>query len=441
MPAAGYTISYIATAESVAWSGSNGSIDDGFEALLYNPAGIFMTNRRAGLNLFGSYGARVAMNFASSDDVIKVLQYSLSGTNITTNSWLDGFFTRIPHHGTDIAIDVSALNFMSYFKYETFAIGVLLSSKTYSTTLISKSFYSILFDELDIRTPVSFSLNSVLLSYIDLNVALSTRVGFLEELLPVKAVYAGLSFHVYVPLIYARMNISGNMTSIDDGTGVLMPGMRMRGTFSAGGPLLLLNTYVPQLQGFTPNGGFGLGVDMGMIFEVFSFMKIGFAVTDLGFMVLPEAEDSVINITAGLMEMTSVAQTIFSGAKTKVPTGMMPATAIRAGIGFTPLRNKEMLLIAFDVTVGDFNRLVYNEPPSVNIATGIEFKPGFDWFSVPMRFAFCYNTAANFPSFAVGFGLHFGPVEFELGVKGLEFFIPNLGARELVVGFDMKFQF
>jgi len=435
-------MAFITTAESVAWNGANGSVDDGFESLIYNPAGLFSTNRKSGLNIFGSFGLRVYMNFTSTDDILKALTQTGSNINISQSTFVDSFLSKIPTHGTDFGFDISMLNFMSYFKYKKFAIGVSLYSKTYSMNIIDKNFYNILLKELDIRTPSTFKMNSILMSYVDLNVSLSTRASFIEKELPVEAVFIGMSLHAYIPLLYAQFNIQeGKLHAIDTGNGVMMPGVSMKGTIIAGGPLTGLGSYTGVLNGYNANGGFGLGVDLGFLIQIKKFFKVGFAITDLGFMALPEAQSSKINIDAPITEMPTQMTGIFSGTKTNVSVGLMPATAFRAGIGFTPFKNPELMLIALDVSVGDFHRLLYMEPVTVNVAIGLEFKPSYDWFAAPMRIAFSYNTRSNIPSLSVGIGLHFGPIEFEIGVKGLEFFIPQLGTKEVVFGADIKFNF
>ncbi|HOV13921.1 MAG TPA: hypothetical protein PK771_06530, partial [Spirochaetota bacterium] len=120
---------------------------------------------------------------------------------------------------------------------------------------------------------------------------------------------------------------------------------------------------------------------------------------------------------------------------------MMPL-AIRCGIAITPPPNKYFdLIFAADISVSDLNRAVNLEYPAFNFATGVEFTPKINWFSLPLRVAFNYNSEANTPSFSFGTGLHLGPVEMEIGVKGLEVLFIGLGAKELLVGFDLKFEF
>ena len=118
----------------------------------------------------------------------------------------------------------------------------------------------------------------------------------------------------------------------------------------------------------------------------------------------------------------------------------MPPTSIRLGVAFTPFKS-EIFMWASDISVTDFNLLLNNGYPNFNISTGIEFKPGYQWFAVPMRLAVSYNTQSNFPTFSGGIGLYLGPVEMEIAMKGLEFFISGWGARDACFGFDFKFEF
>src|SRR4030066_1080993 len=78
-----FPLNYITTAESISWNGAYSSIADGFEAMLYNPAGLYFTSTKYGFNIFGSYGVRLYSNSMSSDDLIKAFLTMQKGKNLT----------------------------------------------------------------------------------------------------------------------------------------------------------------------------------------------------------------------------------------------------------------------------------------------------------------------------------------------------------------------
>jgi hypothetical protein len=178
---------------------------------------------------------------------------------------------------------------------------------------------------------------------------------------------------------------------------------------------------------------------------------MGFGITDLGLIIFPSTakvsiemdttidldnfetyrDDYLDNLIGELTESDGS----FGDAEIQ-----MPPTAIRLGVAFTPFK-KDIFMWASDISVTDFNLLLNDGYPSFNIASGIEFKPGYQWFAVPMRLSVSYNTQSNFPTFSGGIGLYLGPVEMEIAMKGLEFFISGWGARDVCFGYDFKFEF
>src|SRR4030065_1579146 len=91
-----FSINYITTAESISWNGAYTSVADGFEAMLYNPAGLDFSKTRYGFNIFGSYGIRFFSNSMTSDHVIKMLLTMQAEENLSESGVIDKILYFIP---------------------------------------------------------------------------------------------------------------------------------------------------------------------------------------------------------------------------------------------------------------------------------------------------------------------------------------------------------
>jgi hypothetical protein len=459
-----HSISFITTAESISWNGAYTSVSDGFEAMLYNPAGLFMTNARFGINVLGSYGIRFYSNSITSDNILKILQITEKGTNLSSTGILDKILLYMPETGTDFGVNLSALNFMTYSKVNDFGIGVYLLPKTDLSLTMDKEIFSDIAKELDLTNPINHSTNFTLLEYFDLNTMISTRAKFLEKYMPsVEKIFVGMGIHWYFPTLFVKTDAKLNLTKGEVNSNGVIDNyiMRVKGKMYAGsnGMFVGILSCFPQsydyLSGFIKYGGsaaFGIGFDFGFIMQFNKYVRVGFATTDLGFIVFPQT--ALIDVDYSLnLEMDSIGNfkdtfinkligeiseiDNYSDGSTQ---WWMPNTALRVGVAFTPFKN-ELFTWSSDISLSDLNRMLNKGYPSLNIATGIEFKPGYQWFAMPIRGAISYNTQANNFSLSLGIGLYLGPVEMEIGIKGIEFLIADLGARELCAGVDLKFEF
>jgi hypothetical protein len=177
---------------------------------------------------------------------------------------------------------------------------------------------------------------------------------------------------------------------------------------------------------------------------------LGFSATDIGFILFPQTGKASLDISTNLNKESlqnfavsfkdQVTDELLNNAYAGSADVWMPNTCIRLGVALTPGK-KEIFTWATDISISDLNRLLLGGYPSFNVSTGIEVKPGYKWFALPMRLAFNYNSQANVPSFSLGLGIYLGPVEMELAVKGLEILIQEWGAKEVSAGFDFKFEF
>lgn len=453
-----HSINYITTAESISWSGSFTSVSDGFESMLYNPAGLYMTNRKFGLNILGTYGFRFYNNTFSTDHILQIFK-SKDG-NIT--NFISERLNAMTDMGFDTGVDLSLFNVMFYVKYQNFSFGFSFLPKTYLKATIGKSFLEAFTKKLDLTNPLSIKISSTFLQYFDLNFNLSTRAKFIEKVIPVESIFVGMTGHFYLPTVL--LNITGNGT-IKSGSpndmGLYTYDIDLKGDLNIGGVvphalsatgLNLGNETINSIISKCQTTGFGLGLDLGFIVKFNKIVKLGFSATDLGFIAIPTSTKAGINLAkkldfSNIEDFTKTFATDLLDSLGNVTNNttyayMMPM-AFRCGVAITPIINNKYLdlLITADVSISDINRAVNLEYPSFNFATGVELAPKVKWFSLPIRVAFNYNTEANAPSFSFGTGLYMGPVEMEIGVKGLEVLISGLGAKEVVVGFDFKFEF
>ncbi|MBR6199679.1 MAG: hypothetical protein IKQ61_05380 [Spirochaetales bacterium] len=472
---------YMTTATSVSWSGAYASIADGLEATLYNPAGVAMSSHKVGLNILGSYSFRFYNNGMSSNDAVRFLQKSSSGENMT--DFFHQLIGYLPSTGFNTGFELSLLNFMSFFKFKHFSLGISVLPKTKIDMTVGKSLFSTLFDKIDLSNTLNMSASMTMLQYFDFNGSISTRVKFLEKALHVDGVYAGISTHVYIPTMFVSSvfdEISVSQNGVSNKLGILDYKVRMHGKTRAGVMKVIAdnlarympakqvdkdgNTTFPDIQGLMENGGtagWGLGFDMGAIVQIKRWVRVGFSVTDLGFISFPTAvavnNDIEVDLTAdptdnksGFSSYSNMPKAIMSGFMSSLDTTdhltettfFMPDTAIRLGVAFTPVLNKFIeITAAADISVTDLNKCINGNVPTFNFATGVEVLPRVNWFEFVFRTAFCYNTESNIPSFSFGTGLHLGALQMEIGVKGLEALIENWGAKEVTLGLDCKFVF
>jgi hypothetical protein len=450
-----YSLSYITTAESISWNGAYTSIADGFEAMLYNPAGLYMTERRFGINAFGSYGMRLYDNVLSSGDILGVLKKMKGDGNIS--EFIIKYLEVMPQAGFDGGVDISFLNFMMYLKYSDFSLGLSIIPKTYATFTLQKELFNYVFKNINLTVPVQVTANGKLVEYLDINFNLSTRAKAIEKNMQVDAIYAGLTGHFYLPTLYIdsrnKVNIS---TGAPDSNGIYTYNMQVTGNTYVAGFLPSILKYNPAFASYGPlfnndaGAGFGFGLDLGFIVKINKFIKVGFSMTDLGFMVFPQAAKleinnsqsiSPYNFTEILNFSSFLLKNILGSTPKTAVTGLMSPLAFRLGLGITPLRsNYYDFLIALDASLSDIDRVIYGEYLTFNFSAGVEFAPKYNWFQMPLRITFCYNSQCNYPSSSQGIGLYLGPAEMEIGIKGLLDYL-IWGAKEMALGVDFKFEF
>ncbi|HOV13209.1 MAG TPA: DUF5723 family protein [Spirochaetota bacterium] len=449
-----FSVSYITTAESLSWNGAYASVSEGFEAMLYNPAGIYMTPKKFGINVFGSSSFRIYNNFLTTGDVFQAFRIA-TGSNNDISEFAKEKVKYLPDgNGFEVGFEISMFNFMFYKKIKNFSISGSMIPKTYLTGNISKSLFSAVFNKLDLSDPFNTKVSATFLQYLDFNFSISTKARFLERMLPfVREIYVGATGHVYIPTAF--VNVVGNI-SVSSGNpndmGLMLPRVKYNHKINYGGvalsPLTALKSTVPsQISSLFQDdlGGFGLGFDMGFIVVFNNWLKGGFAINDLGFITFPNSVMIETSFDEDVMNVQNKFMNIFDKITPKREAfGWMPATSFRTGVLLTPVKNNYFeLLIAGDIAVTDIQRAINGDYATFNIASGIEFAPKSknNIFKMPVRISFNYNTQSNNFAISHGLGLTLGPVEMEVAIRGFEILFTDWGTKEFCLAYDFKFQF
>ncbi|HNZ25732.1 MAG TPA: DUF5723 family protein [Spirochaetota bacterium] len=473
------SISFITTAESISGNGAFASVSEGFESMLYNPAGLFSTPKKFGINVLGSYGVRYFNNTFSTDDILNIFSIGdvteiFKKKSEDMNSYNTNF---------DMGFDLSLFNIFAYKKLKTFSFGFSIQLKSSFTVTLGKELFSAFTNKLDLTNSLFFNVSSTFSQYLDLTYSISTRAKFLEKYIKIfDEIHVGATGHLYLPTIFLNMQGTGeiyhkdpNPLSDDFIRNVYPFGIKIASNISSSGLVQnALGSFGYVLDGMERDekmsniakllkpllfngkvGGFGLGIDMGFSFVFLKKFTAGFAITDLGFITFPKSAAGEINFDFDMTKLFSsdsssdnenynINDDISSNVYLN-ENGItwMTNLTIRTGIVWEPFDNKYFeFLLALDLSLSDFNRLLNpGEYITFNLSTGVEFTPKVGIVKFPLRSAFSYNTQANVPSFSMGMGLYVGPVEMEIGIKGLEALILEWGAKEIQIGLDFKFEF
>ena len=473
-----YSYDFIASARSIAWGGAYASIGDGFEALAYNPSGIYMTNKRMGLDILGSRSFRLFSQFFSTQTAIDILHIKNNGGELNrlipkaTTIW-----------GSSFGVDTNILSLSSYINLDNFGIGFFLKNKQFSYITLDSGLYNMILNEANFNGSQSLSIRGLVFDYLDFGFSMSTRVRFLERVTKIPKIYAGFTTHLYVPLFFNELNVKGTISSEPKDVtynaihgNIYAYNINLSGHNRSGGlvpyilkdtigPLFdpssdtgkIVNTFLSDKSGV---GDFGIGFDFGFTLVLNQYVKVGFAINDLGFIIFPKLAKNKMNEDIIKIDLSSVINSLSGGGDGSeagdfininspiIPDAssetfaMVSPLSIRTGVSFTPVYNKYFdLILALDISVSDFYKIAFEGYPTFAIGTGIEFAPKFGWFRMPIIAAFNFNTESLGPSFSFGIGLHLAALKLMIAVKGLEALIEGYGSNDMAIGLDFKFEF
>lgn len=452
------------SAFSLGMSGSHSAVASGLEALTYNPAGISTTPYRFGVNLFGNFTFDLMTNFFSVYDFVEVLE-----TLKSDNPSVDDFFSRqldwMSPDGVSLTSAMSLSFFSFYAKLQSFYIGFSLDNKIFADVTVGKDLFLGIFDKLSLVQPLNEKFYGRFMWYQDFKFVLSTKIPKVEKLLPIRGLYAGISGHFYLPIIYTSFysDLSLHTGDTDEKNGLYQYALDINCDFVYGSVLgkhVFKNVQLPEidgldLQSILENGGnfgMGIGVDLGILADINKYIKIGFSVTDLGFMFYAGSQRTDIdtNVVLDILKATEIIDSLknvikdFDNARdTKDFEFFMPLTAFHLGFSVNPLHRSDITItLPLSFTVGDFYSVQFGGLPTFELSTGIEIMPIFYWFDFPLRLSVGFSSASGFYT-GLGFGIHLGACQLEAGLKGLEalFMTPPWTGRDFAVGCSVNFTF
>lgn len=451
------------SAFSLGMSGSHSAVASGLEALTYNPAGMSTTPYRFGVNIFSNLTFDLMTNFFSVHDFIEILEI-LKSDNPNINDFFSRQLDWMPRDGIALTGTMAFPFFSFYAKLQSCYIGFSLDNKIVSNVTIGKDLFLSVFDKLSLLQPINEKFYARMMWYQDFKFAISTKVPKVEKFLPIRGLYAGMSGHFYLPIIYNAFYSDLSLyTGNPDKNGIYTYSLDIDCNFVYGSVLgkhVFRNVKIPEiggldLQSILENGGnfgMGIGVDLGLLVDINKYLKIGFSVTDLGFMFYAGSQRADIDskVTLELSKATEIIDSLkklvedFDDAKnTNEFEFFMPLTAFHLGFSINPLHRSDVTMtLPLSFTVGDFYSVAYDGLPTFELAAGIEVMPIFYWFEMPLRLSVGFSSASGFYT-GLGAGLHFGPCQMEFGVKGLEalFITPAWMGRDFAFGWSVNFIF
>lgn len=451
------------SAFSLGMSGSHSAVSSGLEALMYNPAGIAATPYRFGINLFGNITLDAMTNFFSVYDLIEILD-TLKSDNPNVNDFFSRQLDWMFPNGISLTGAASITFFSFYAKLQSCSIGFSLDNKIVADVTIGKDLFFNLFDKLSLIKPLKEKFYGRVMWYQDFKFALSAKIPNVEKHLPIRGLYAGFSGHFYLPIIYTSFYSDLTLyTDKPNDTGMYTYSLDIDGNFIYGSVLgkhVFKNISIPEVNGLNlqnileggGNFGMGIGVDLGLLLDINKYVKVGLSVTDLGFMFYAGNQRTDMNrkITLDIMDASKILnsfQNIIADFDNTKQTNncefFMPLTAVHFGFSVSPLNRRDVTLtLPLSFTVGDFYPISFGDLPTFELATGIELMPIFYWFEMPLRLSAGFSSSGGFYT-GLGIGFHFGPCQFELGVKGLEslFITPAWMGREFAVGGSLNLIF
>lgn len=468
-----YSIYYTNTAESIAWNGAYTSVSEGFEAMLYNPAGLFLTNKSFGLIPFvGSLGLRYYVNSFSTDEVMNIFYQE----NRDISAYLNQKFLNMDAYNINFetGINFNLFNFMIYKKLKNFSVGFSFIPRMYLKVNIHRNLFKIFLQGFDLDDGEEFYIKLNLAQYFDAVCSLSSRVGFLEKRMPFfEEIYAGMSLHFYLPVIFASFTGNGSIVKNEPQNlfGILSYTAHAKGDLTTGGILqstvsdlfykrinfdlfpnsTLDNQIYETIMSNGGSSGFGFGLDFGTIVVVNKLFSFGLSFTDIGFILYPRASNIDVDFSFEVDPYSLMngekqlpdSMKLSLGETTDRVFAVMPNASIRTGAVFSPLKNNYCdIIIAGDLALSDMNKLFYGEYPAFNFSMGVEINPKIrPIFQFPIRTGFNFNTESLNFSFSFGLGFYIGAVEFDIGIKGLEILVEGWGAKDIEIGIDLKYEF
>lgn len=432
---------YSDSARSTAMNGAHSATSlDGFESMMFNPAGLAAGKSVFGLHILGTLGMNVYSNSFNLTTAIEIMEQLQAGDG-DIEHFIANMRKQNLNTGIQAGFQINYNFFKFFFQTKYFSLGVSDTLKARARMFIGDDLFSTVFDEVDLNRKQSLgTIGADLIVYNDLSSTFSMYLWMLERKTPFRGFYVGGGVHQYTPIIHSSANLSGKLEkgSLNSKVDVSQVdanlytyNMELDGKVNIASPAALYwnKSGIPIVQDFSKGAGipFGLGFDLGLIIDFNKWVRAGFSVTDLGFMMAPSTEfeiNKTVNID--LQDMESVGNE-FSKIRDDFKSGGIGGTeailaplAMRLGATLTPYSNRFIELecpITFTLT--DFDLIVLGFLPTFGVSSGVEFTVKAGIFRMPLWTSLGYFTSSGI-SVGFGGGLHIGVCHLDLGIRGLE---------------------
>ena len=456
---------YSDSARSTAMNGAHSAVTcDGFEAMLFNPAGLAASQSKFGLHILGTLGLNLYSNCFNMTTVVEVLEQFQGGDNsiehFVSDMQAQSFFSEFQ---TGLAMNYNLFKF--FFHTKRVSLGFSDTVKMRARMFIGDDLFSTVFNEINLNKNQSLgTIDLDLMVYNDFCATFSMYLWMLERKTPFKGVYLGGGIHWYIPMVHASAEFSGKLGKGSLGEKIDVSqvdanlytyNLELDGKVSLASPAASSWDFlgIPQLGNLSNGEGvpLGFGADLGVLIDFNNWVRAGLSVTDLGFMMSPSTEIEVhkkINLDLQKIgdigsEFSGIADDVMNGGKGGYEIILAPATA-RVGFTFIPLLSRYMdVECPLTFTVTDFDLIPSGLLPTFGVSTGLDLLIKAGFFQLPLWTSVGYFTSSGF-SWGVGTGLHLGVWHLDLGVRGLEsLFAPpsNSGwGRDIAFAMQMSFQ-
>lgn len=452
---------YNDSARSTAMNGAHSAATyDGFEAMLYNPAGLAGGQDRFGLHIMGTLGMNLYANSFNLTTAVEMMEQLQAG-NGNIEHFISGMREQSLFTGTQAGLAMNYNLFKFFFRTKYFSLGISDTLKIRGRMFLGDGLFSTLFEEIDLSKKRSFgTVGADLMFYNDLNTTFSMYLWMLERKTPFRGFYVGGGVHWYTPIAHASAAFSGKLGKGSLGSkldvsqvdaNLYTYDLELDGKVCLASPIAYCwsNLNVPLANGF--GVPFGLGFDLGLIIDFNKWVRAGFSVTDLGFMASPATKFEVSkDVKLDLQDMANIGSEFsdiadtFSGGGKGTSEAVLAPLAMRLGATATPYSNRFIdLECPLNFTVTDFDLIALGFLPTFGFSTGVEFTVKLGVLHMPLWTSIGYFTSSGV-SLGFGGGLHVGVWHLDFGLRGIEALMAPAGnsawGRDVAFAMQMSFK-
>jgi len=182
---------------------------------------------------------------------------------------------------------------------------------------------------------------------------------------------------------------------------------------------------------FPAPAGTGFGVDLGVASEIFDYLRVGLAVTDIGSVEWTRGVEEMYALASIRMDdplneaqRDSIEEAVHGETRPGENFSSELPTTFRVGVAVELHRVPALKSIFWGewTLACDYNLGLVEGAGAAQVgrfSTGLEFRP---WSFLPLRTGISVGGTDDF-TFALGFGLHFGVFDFDIASEHLNFLL------------------